>query len=326
MRTFKNYISHISQVISVILLISVSSTFLLIQSCKTDKEQAKTNIVEVAKENVIEIITENMDFQMPDTIPSGWNTFRYKNLSPQTHFFLVDKYPEGKTSEDAENLVAPVFESAMKLITEGKTEEGYAEFAKLPEWFSEVVFVGGSGLLSPNQVGETTLKLKPGKYIIECYVKMSNGVFHTSMGMTKDIVVTKTDSGNKELKGDIEIIISSADGIVFNDSISSGKHIFSVYYKDQTVHEHFVGHDINLVKLDENADLKELENWMNWADPKGLIEPAPSGITFLGGVNDMPEGNIGYFTATLDTGSYALISEVPNALSKNMLKTFVVSK
>jgi len=323
MRTFKNYIS---QVISVILLISVSSTFLLIQSCKTDKEQAKTNIVEVAKENVIEIITENMDFQMPDTIPSGWNTFRYKNLSPQTHFFLVDKYPEGKTSEDAENLVAPVFESAMKLITEGKTEEGYAEFAKLPEWFSKVVFVGGSGLLSPNQVGETTINLKPGKYIIECYVKMSNGVFHTSMGMTKDIVVTQTDSGNKEFKGDIEINISSADGIVFNDSISSGKHIFSVYYKDQTVHEHFVGHDINLVKLDENADLKELENWMNWADPKGLIEPAPSGITFLGGVNDMPEGNIGYFTATLDTGSYALISEVPNALSKNMLKTFVVSK
>jgi hypothetical protein len=323
MRTYKNYIR---EVISIILIISVSSTSLFMQSCKTDKKQEKSNIVEVEKENVIEIITKNMDFQMLDTIPSGWNTFRYKNLSPQTHFFLVDKYPDGKTSEDAENLVAPVFDSAMKLITEGKTEEGYAEFAKLPEWFSEVVFVGGSGLLSPNQVGETTLNLKPGKYIIECYVKMSNGVFHTSMGMTKDIIVTKTDSGNKELIADIDIIVSSADGIEFNNSISSGKHIFSVYYKDQTVHENFVGHDINLVKLDENANLKELENWMNWADPKGLIEPAPSAITFLGGVNDMPEGNIGYFTATLETGNYALISEVPNALSKNMLKTFVVSK
>lgn len=323
MRTFKKYIR---EVISVVLLISVSSTFLLIQSCKSDKKQANTNIVEVEKENVIEIITENMDFQMPDTIPSGWNTFRYKNLSPQTHFFLVDKYPEGKTLEDAENLVAPVFDSAMKLIMEGKTEEGYAEFAKLPEWFSEVVFVGGSGLLSPNQVGETTLNLKPGNYIIECYVKMSNGVFHTSMGMTKDIVVTNTDSGNKELIADIAINISSTKGIVFNDSISSGKHTFSVFYKDQIVHENFVGHDINLVKLDENVNLKELENWMNWADPKGLIEPAPSDITFLGGVNDMPEGSTGYFTATLDTGSYALISEVPNASSNNMLKTFVVSK
>ena len=154
MRTFKN---HIRDVISIILLISVSSTFLLIQSCKNDNKQVQPNIVEVEKENVIEIITKNMDFQMPDTIPSGWNTFRYKNLSPQTHFFLVDKYPEGKTSEDAENLVAPVFDSAMKLIMEGKTEEGYAEFAKLPEWFGEVVFVGGSGLLSPNQIGETHL-------------------------------------------------------------------------------------------------------------------------------------------------------------------------
>jgi hypothetical protein len=323
MRIFKNYRRD---AIYFVLLISISSTVLLIQSCKTDKKQEKDSTAEVEKENVIEIITKNMDFQMTDTILSGWNTFRYKNLSPQTHFFLIDKYPEGKTSEDAEKLVAPVFDSAMKLITEGKTEEGFAEFAKLPEWFSEVKFIGGSGLLSPNQVGETTLNLKPGKYIIECYVKMSNGVFHTSMGMTKDIVVKETNSGNKELMADIAINISSTEGIEFNDSISSGKHNFSVYYKDQIVHENFVGHDINLVKLGANADLKELENWMNWADPKGLIEPAPSAITFLGGVNDMPEGNTGYFTVTLEKGNYALISEVPNALSKNMLKTFVVSE
>lgn len=323
MITFKNYIKEI---ISTILLVSVSSTFLLIQSCKNDKKQAQPNIVEVEKENVIEIVTENMDFQMPDTITSGWNTFRYKNLSPQTHFFLVDKYPEGKTSEDAENLVAPVFDSAMKLITEGKTEEGFAEFSNLPEWFNEVVFVGGSGLISPGKVGETVLNLKPGKYIIECYVKMSNGIFHTSMGMTKDLVVSEIDSGNRELVADIEINISSTDGIVFNDSISSGKHTFSVYYKDQTVHENFVGHDINLVKLNENTDLKVLEKWMNWVNPKGLIEPAPSTITFLGGVNDMPAESRGYFVATLEPGKYALISEVPETIRKNMFKTFVVSK
>jgi len=323
MRTIKNYIAKAT---SIGMFIIVSSTFLFIQSCKSDKKETQHKTAVVEKENVIEIITKNMDFQMPDTISSGWNTFRYKNLSPQTHFFLVDKYPEGKTSNDAENLVAPVFDNAMKLIMEGKTEAGYAEFAKLPEWFGEVVFVGGSGLLSPNQVGETTLNLKPGKYIIECYVKMSNGVFHTSMGMTKDIVVSNTDSGNKALTSDIDISISSTDGIAFNDSISSGRHIFSVLYKDQIVHENFVGHDINLVKLDENANLEELEKWMNWADPKGLIEPAPNAVTFIGGVNDMPEGNIGYFSANLEPGNYALISEVPNALSKNMLKTFVVLK
>ena len=196
MRTFKTFMEEAT---TIGVLIIVSSTFLFVQSCKSDKKETQHESVAIENENVIEIITEKMDFQMPDTIPSGWNTFRYKNLSSQTHFFLVDKYPEGKTSEDAENLVAPVFDSAMKLIMKGKTEEGFAEFANLPEWFGDVVFVGGSGLLSPNQVGETTLNLKPGNYIIECYVKMENGVFHTSMGMTKDIVVTTTDSGNEKL-------------------------------------------------------------------------------------------------------------------------------
>lgn len=154
---------------------------------------------------------------------------------------------------------------------------------------------------------------------------MSNGTFHTSMGMTKDIVVTDIDSGNKALKSDIDITISSTEGIVFNDSIRSGNHIFSVYFKDQTVHENFVGHDVNLVKLGENANLQDLEHWMNWVNPKGLMEPAPSSITYLGGVNDLPEGNTGYFTVTLEPGAYALVSEVPNSLSKNMLKTFEVT-
>ena len=325
MKLFKNYKNAYNFVISSIFILPA---FLLIQSCKTDKKQSETKIEKekIEKEKVVEILTENMDFQMPDTISSGWNTFRYKNSSPQTHFFLIDKYPEGKTSEDAENFIAPVFDNAMKLIMEGKTEEGYAEFSKLPEWFNDVVFVGGSGLLSPNQVSITSLNLKQGKYIIECYVKMKNGVFHTSMGMTKDLVVTNNDSGYKEPKADISINISSTDGIVINDTISSGKHTFSVYFKDQIVHENFVGHDIHLVKLEENADIDKLEHWMNWANPEGLIEPAPPHITFLGGVNDMPAGSIGYFTATLEKGKYALISEVPNALSKNMLQTFVISE
>ena len=322
----KNFKFILPEKASVGLFIIFLSSVLMVQSCKKDKKEVEPEMVEPKKETVVEIVTENMDFQMPDTISSGWNTFQYKNLSPQTHFFLIDKYPEGKTSEDAEKVVGPVFDSAMKLIMEGKTEEGYAEFEKLPEWFAEVVFVGGSGLLSPNQVGETTLKLEPGKYIVECYVKMSNGVFHTSMGMTKDIEVTSNDSGNKALNADIDITVSSTEGIVFNDSISPGKHTFSVFYNDQIVHENFVGHDINLVRIDDNSDLKELEVWMNWADPKGLIEPAPQGFTFMGGVNDMPQGNTGYFTANLEPGTYALISEVPNASSKNMLKTFIVSE
>ncbi|MEX2350315.1 MAG: hypothetical protein WD554_05495 [Flavobacteriaceae bacterium] len=302
-----------------LLLAAVVSTGF--QSCKSDKKEAAE---EPEKAAVIEIITEDMEFQMQDTIPAGWNTFHYKNQSPQTHFFLIEKYPEGKTLDDALQAVVPVFSEGMDLINKGEFDEAMATFGNLPEWYGEVQFLGGSGLLSPETTGENTLKLEPGYYLIECYVKMPNGVFHTSMGMISDFVVADKDSEIDEPEAGIAIEISGEGGIVVNDSITAGTHTFSVLFKDQKVHENFVGHDVNLVKLEEGANLEVLEQWMNWADPKGLIEPAPEGFTFLGGVNDMPEGGIGYFTATLEPGNYALIAEVPNTMEKNMLITFEV--
>ncbi|HEX9825169.1 MAG TPA: hypothetical protein VGA80_01105, partial [Flavobacteriaceae bacterium] len=102
---------------------------LVFQSCKSDKKETKA---EVEKENVIDVLTENMDFQMPDTIPSGWVTFSYKNASPQTHFLMVDDYPDGKTLDTVKAKVLPPFDAGMKLINEGKAEEGFAEFGKFP--------------------------------------------------------------------------------------------------------------------------------------------------------------------------------------------------
>ena len=303
---------------------------LFVLSCKNDKkEQIKlqdTEAEEVKKtENYIEIVTNVMDFQSVDTIPSGWNTFKYINKSTQVHFFLLDKYPEGKTIQNTIEEVGPPFDKGMEFIMQGDMDSAMAEFGKLPEWFGEIVFTGGSGLLSPKQTSITTVKLDPGLYIMECYVKMADGKFHTSMGMAKEIHVLDEDSGNTPPEADLDISISSTEGINYEGIITKGNHTFAVHYKDQIVHENFVGHDVNLVKLDDNADLKELEAWMNWATPTGLMDPVPQGVTFLGGTNDAPAGSTQYFSVDLVPGNYALVSEVPNTSSKNMLKTFEVT-
>jgi len=298
---------------------------LLVISCKNDKKTKETAEVEPEKESVIEIITDAMEFNTVDTITSGWNTFRYKNNSNETHFFLLEKYPEGKSIYNSKNEVFPVFDRGMDLINLGKMEEGYAAFNDLPAWFFEVEIAGGSGLISPKNTSETTLKLESGNYLMECYVKMPNGKFHASMGMVKSIVVKEEDSGNSPSESLINLAISSAEGISYEGNIKKGAQIFSVKFIDQIKHENFMGHDVNLVKLDDNANLEALESWMNWSDPKGLITPAPQGVTFLGGVNDSPAGSVGYFKANLEAGKYALISEVPNALKKGMLITFTIS-
>ena len=305
----------------IFILFFISSGFV---SCKSEKKQPEKQMEVAKKENVVEVLTTNMEFQMSDTISSVWNTFRYINQSPQTHFFTIEKYPDGKTMEDVETLVIPYFDNGMKLLNEGKQEEGFAEFGKLPEWYGEVKILGGVALVSPGITAETSFYLAPGHYFIECYVKMSNGVFHASMGMFSEFHVSEEDSGNKEIKADYAIDISSIDGIVFDKNITSGDNTFSVYFKDQIIHENFAGHDINLGKLSETADIAVIDKWMNWVDPKGLIEPAPKGVTFLGGVNNMAAGEKGYFKVNLEPGKYILISEVPNAMSKKMLITFEV--
>lgn len=240
----------------------------------------------------------------------------------------MEKYPANKSIDDGRIEVFPVFQNGMDLINEGKLEEALKEFGNLPEWYSEIIFSGGSGLVSPKESAITTLKMQPGYYVMECYVKMDNGKFHSVMGMSKSIVVTNTKSGNSEPSENFSISISSSNGITYDETKLplKGARSFSVNFVDQIVHENFVGHDINLVKYEDGIDLRVLEKWMNWADSKGLISPAPEGITFLGGVNDMPAGSIGYFQVNLEPGNYALISEVPNTISKNMLKTFKITE
>jgi hypothetical protein len=102
----------------------------------------------------------------------------------------------------------------------------------------------------------------------------------------------------------------------------SGYHTVAVDFIDQIVHENFVGHDVHLVRLDEDTDLEALERWMNWTLPEGLETPAPA--VFLGGVNEMPAGSTGYLAVSFEPGTYAWVAEVPGASGKNMLVPFTV--
>ncbi|MCX2720792.1 hypothetical protein [Lentiprolixibacter aurantiacus] len=296
--------------------------------CKSDPKKQEASEAEASEpeREVIEVVTRSMEFFAPDTINSGWNTFVYKNLSTEPHFILLDKYPEGITIENTIAEVAPAFEEGMAMIMEGKMEEAMAAFGKLPEWFGQVVFSGGTGLISPRETAISTLNLAPGYYIMECYVRMPDGRFHTSMGMAKEFIIRSEDSGNKPPEANVSITISSEDGINYSGNMTKGTTIFSVTYEDQIVHENFVGHDVNLVRMEEGADLDALEAWINWASPTGLMSSKlPEGFTFLGGTNDAPAGSVQYFEADLSPGTYAFISEVPGSKAKGMLKTFSIS-
>ena len=261
---------------------------LTLLNCKSDPKKAgEATPPEPEPPQVVEVVTKSMEFFAPDTLASGWQTFVYKNQSTEPHFILLDKYPEGITIQNTIQEVAPAFEEGMSLIMQGKNEEAMQAFGKLPEWFSRVVFTGGTGLISPGHTATTTVYLPPGYYVMECYVRMPDGRFHTSMGMAKELIVTEEDSGLSPPEYNMEVDIRGQGGISWNGKPRAGKTVFRVEYVDQMVHENFVGHDVNLVAVAPDAELEALETWINWASPTGLMSSTlPKGFTFLGGTND----------------------------------------
>jgi len=273
------------------------------------------------------VIAKGLEFFAPKEVPSGWTTFRFLNKSSMTHFALIERMPEGIGIVEQQKQVASVFQQGMDLLNAGQVDAALEKFGELPEWFSQVVYKGGPGIVGPEGTAETTVHLEPGTYLMECYVK-TGGIFHsyspwpTRYGMVREFTVTDRTSGGREPAATLRINISSEHGIQVEGDPVAGEHIVAVHFVDQLAHENFVGHDVHLARLKDDTDLEQLAIWMDWSEPSGLETPAP--VEFMGGVNEMPAGETGYIHVRLEPGRYAWVAEVPHSMQKGMLKTFAV--
>ena len=282
-----------------------------------------------AEPQVVEVIARGLEFVAPEEVKSGWVTFRFVNESEMVHFAIIERMPEGYGIVEQQEQIAPVFQAGMDELIKGDIEAAHAEFGKLPEWFSQIVFYGGPGLTSPKHSNETTLYLEPGTYLLECYVK-TGGIFHSYNpnegvnGMVHEFQVVEQASDQSEPAADVSITLSKENGIQITGDPRAGQNTIAVQFLDQTVYENFVGHDLHLFRIAENTDLDRVESWMDWRDVVGLQTPSPA--EFIGGTQEMPEGSTCYLHLSLEPGRYVWISEVPGAREKGLLKEFLIDE
>jgi len=291
---------------------------LILMSCTDEPEKSagetatEPNLVEVTA--VYDPATNRHLFKTDVTsVPAGWTTFRLKNASPVVHFLFLDHLPGERTSVDLLSEVSPIFQEVTDLYAEGKVEEANAKFENLPDWFPEIVFRGGVGFLSPGHRGEATLYLEPGNYVMECYIKNADGVFHWNLGMHLDLQVTDEVSDAKPPADPTVEIITTNTGLTVEGEPRVGDNLVAVHFQQQT--PALIAKDVHLVRVDDGVDLDVTARWMDFFQPDGGIStpenPAPA--VFLGGVHEMPLGNTAYFPVTLEPGDYAWISEQPAA-------------
>lgn len=292
---------------TIIMLLLTISVFV---SCTTKKSENNT---------VVEVVAKDFKFVVQDSLPSGWNRLHFKNTGHAEHFFFLNRLPDSITFDRYHNEVVGPFEIVFDSIKAGMPKDKAFELlgTTLPSWyFTEVKPMGGTGILSMGKESDVYLNLTPGTYAMECYIK-EQGVFHTTLGMIKELTVTgevaKTELPLTNMKMTLKNYEFEVEG-----ALNRGKNIFEV-----TILEHpefGLGNDVHIVRLEDDTNLDSVVYWMDWSNVTGLQSPGPA--KFYGGIQEMPIGQKGYFTVTLDPGNYAWISE--GSAARGMVKKFTV--
>lgn len=256
---------------------------------------------------LVQVEAEDYAFDAPEEISSGWTTFRYVNTGEEPHLLLVARLPEGKTVEDYQAEVVPAFDEGWQQLKAGKIDQEEALRtieANVPEWYGEVVFKGGSGIVREGGAAEVTLNLEPGTYLLECYMKNEEDEFHGVEGMIRELVVTEEDGADHSPpEPDARITLSNFEMEVSGD-LTAGERTFAVHVEEHP--EEGFGHNVHVAR-DLQEDPEEVLRWMNYLELDGLQPPPPA--TFFGGMHLMPAGETGYFTVDLEPGHHLFVSE-----------------
>lgn len=294
-----------STFISYLLIVVFLPTTIFLSSCN---QSERTN-----GPNIVEIKAVDYAFAAPDTVPSGWTTFRMANHGKEEHFMLINPLSDGV---DISTILAAaeMIQSVHDRYDRGEiNKEEVHEILgnSLGEPTETVRYRGGPGFLTMGHTVEATAFLEPGRYLIECYMRTPEGVQHNTLGMIRELTVSEEITDTKAPEADFEITLTN-DDILVNEEFEQGTFTFAVHFEEHPVG--YIGNDVHLVRLENNTDMNHVARWMDVFEKGGLMSPAP--VAFLGGTNEMPAGHTAYFTVNLEPGKYAWVAELDYELKK----------
>lgn len=301
------------------LLVVVACSAILLAGCESQDSAPGPNL--------FELTAVGLTLQGPTEIPEGWTTIRFANQSPMIHLAMIDVPPDGVDAFQMKRELVEPYQDYLNAMNAGDDEAMQQALGEFPAWMSELYFYGGPGFLSAGHTSDATVNLKPGLYVLECYV-MTNGMWHTYnpdpelLGMVLEFRVVESDVPTAPPAHDATIAISNDKLELVAGELKAGNNQIQVEFREQQVFENFLLNDVHVIRLDNEGDLEQASAWLDWSKPGGLQTPAP--VTFLGGLNDMPEGSVGYFTVDLSPGDYAFITESPDSINRGLVLRFSI--
>jgi uncharacterized cupredoxin-like copper-binding protein len=234
-----------------------------------------------AQGRTVTITASEFRFDAPDSIAAGLTTFELINKGTELHHMQIVRLDQGKTIADVQDA----------LKNPGPP----------PAW---VVDVGGpnAGVPDGRTAITVTIDLKPGNYVMLCFIPSPDGTMHVKKGMAKPFTVT---SGSAIApagapKADVQMTLYDYN-FDLDTPLTAGRHTIRIKNTAKQSHEAFIA------KLAPNVPVTAFLEWLK----AGMKGPPP--VIPAGGVVGLAPGEENLLTVDLAPGEYALYCFVPDA-------------
>lgn len=248
----------------------------------------------------VEVTMVDYAFVAPDTIPSGWVTFRVTNEGEESHHFHLYRLPEGKSFEDYRDERLVPRDSILRALDAGRmdTAEAREVYPRIvSDWTrsENMEKRGGIGMLAPGRTAGTTLDLEPGEYVMSCAVQTRDGLRHWQLGMVWGLTVSESSVEAAAPEPNVTVRVSGRE-LTTEGRLAAGTQTLR-FVVDRVAEG--VGDSAYyawLARLDADTDVEDLLAW----ETRG---PAPA--EYVGGFWYLPTDRSAYITVDLEAGRYA---------------------
>ncbi len=266
------------------------SSIAVLPACTASDEAVQTDTTTSAP-NVVSLTATEYSFGAPDTVPSGWTTFRLANHGAEVHYGHIVQLEPGRTVRELVDAYAEAIRTS----------------GPRPKW---VTRFGGPGGTGPGDSSSVTQYLEPGSYVWICPVEDSAGTPHFSKGEFKPFVVraASTRAADREAAPAAGTVIRLADfSFALDVPVRAGRHTIRVENAG------IEPHDLVVWKLAPGKTLEDVQLALNperARRPDQAGEPVPSLESLGSGAGGIaairPEMEV-FFEANFTPGEYVLV-------------------
>ena len=251
--------------------------------------------IKTASISTVAIAAADYSFKAPENITGGLVRLTLTNNGKEEHHAQFFRLNDGVTLQD--------FGSAAERAIKALPEKGEVVFLDI---LAKGTLEGGPGSTIPSGTTEAVVNLKPGQYVVVCFVSGSDGIPHAGKGMVKPLSVTAPAAGQQPTAPESKYTISLIDyGFANTPDLKAGKTTVQVTNNGKEPHE------LSIIRL-KGITAADLQKIMS-APPGAAQPPGPPPFESAGGMQAIAQGEHAWSTLDLKSGDYVYVCFVPSA-------------